>query len=63
MAEHTPRNGRPEYSPASIAAAELHTHFEDLLNTIRQAEALWRRDDRMDLAMRLLRRSALQERC
>jgi len=54
MAEHTnPQTGRREYPAASVAAAERHTHLEDLLHTIRLAEARWRRDDRIDLATRL----------
>ena len=57
MAQHPDlQTRRPEYPAESVAAAERQTCFEDLLLAIRHAEARWRRDDRIDLAVRQLPR-------
>ena len=39
----TPTNG--------TSLPDLQTHLEDLLNTVWEAEANWRLDDRIDLAL------------
>lgn len=39
-------------TPEQERAPDLHTQFEDLLGAVWQAEANWRLDDRLDLAVR-----------
>jgi hypothetical protein len=44
-----------ENEAISEQAADLWTQLEDLLRTVRLAEANWQLDDRIDLAVRLAR--------
>jgi hypothetical protein len=44
------RRNRPS-TPSPSAAPDLHSQLEELLDTVWDAEANWRLDDRIDLAL------------
>jgi hypothetical protein len=44
------RRTRPS-TPRPVAAPDLHSQLEELLDTVWDAEANWRLDDRIDLAL------------
>jgi hypothetical protein len=44
------RQPRPS-TPRAIAAPDLHSQLEELLDSVWDAEANWRFDDRIDLAL------------
>jgi hypothetical protein len=44
------RRTRPS-TPRPVVAPDLHSQLEELLDTVWDAEANWRLDDRIDLAL------------
>ena len=49
-------------SSDGLGVVDLHSQLEELLSTVRSAEANWRFDDRLDLATRPDRRDRARRR-